>query len=777
MATTFDFIPSDVDNPTISADGNLIAFEGPDSGSSWRQIFVEDMQTSARTLVSQTAAGDVANQASTIGAISADGSSVSFESEATNLATGASSGASEIYVKNLQTGALALASQTGAGIVADNTSQGGALSADGATVAFASNADNLGLGVAAGAWGVYVENVQTGALTLASQTSGGVVGDGASPSSSAISANGDVASFISDATNLGSTSGVEEVYVKTVSSGALAIASETSDGTLANDNSYSNSISADGSKVAFDSNATNLAPGATSGGDEVYVKNLATGALTLASAAADGAVADGDSFQPIISADGNYVIFSSDATNLSPAATDGGIQVYVKNLNTGAIGLLSQTAGGVAGDNASQTAAASGQAFSADDSQVVFQTSAQNLDGEASSAPDIARATTADAAISFDPVANDGIVNAAEAAAPVTFSGESDSVGAVVQIALDSAGNPVGTATVGADGHWALTADVSGLSDGAHTEIATTQYSYLPPTTASQAFLVDMTAPTVEFSPPVAFGGPHWMKLAGTAFDSLSGVAGVEIFDNGADLGAATLRSDGAWTFTDAQLPFGEHNFSAVATDAAGNASAEIPSFLTLQTGVRGQPYVDDEEEFDSSGNLTGEYFTKRSGAVYLADTVTNLPNGNIDVDYSAGTYFNTQSFYNQDDLYGPQYALKVETLYNDDGTTSVTGFMNGVTLKSVRDDIMTGGGSRETFSFAPHFGQDEIADFQVHGPGHDFISLSTQDFASVGQVLNHTWNVDGNAVIHIGLRQTITLENVDAAELRANPQDFKLHG
>jgi hypothetical protein len=31
--------------------------------------------------------------------------------------------------------------------------------------------------------------------------------------------------------------------------------------------------------------------------------------------------------------------------------------------------------------------------------------------------------------------------------------------------------------------------------------------------------------------------------------------------------------------------------------------------------------------------------------------------------------------------------------------------------------------------------------------------------------------------VIHIGLRQTITLENVDAAELRANPQDFKLHG
>ncbi len=120
---------------------------------------------------------------------------------------------------------------------------------------------------------------------------------------------------------------------------------------------------------------------------------------------------------------------------------------------------------------------------------------------------------------------------------------------------------------------------------------------------------------------------------------------------------------------------------------------------------------------------------------------------------------------------------MKVETLYNDDGTTSVTGFMNGVTLKSVRDDIMTGGGSRETFSFAPHFGQDEIADFQVHGPGHDFISLSTQDFASVGQVLNHTWNVDGNAVIHIGLRQTITLENVDAAELRANPQDFKLHG
>ncbi len=254
--------------------------------------------------------------------------------------------------------------------------------------------------------------------------------------------------------------------------------------------------------------------------------------------------------------------------------------------------------------------------LSADDTQVVFDDNSflQNSGS-------VYRTTTTNPTITFDPLT----ISAAGLASLVTFSGASNAIGGAVQVSIDGSATPIGTATVGPGGIWSLTADVSGLSEGAHTETATASYSYLPPTTSSQTFQVDTTPPTVAFTPGVTFEGPHWATLTGTVSDPSSAIFSVEIFENGTDLGAATLNGDGSWTFTDTQLPFGDYSFSAVATDAVGNASAQTSSSFSLQTGIHGQPYVDYEADIDSSGNLTGEYFTKRSGAVYLADTLTNL--------------------------------------------------------------------------------------------------------------------------------------------------------
>ena len=63
-----------------------------------------------------------------------------------------------------------------------------------------------------------------------------------------------------------------------------------------------------------------------------------------------------------------------------------------------------------------------------------------------------------------------------------------------------------------------------------------------------------------------------------------------------------------------------------------------------------------------------------------------------------------------------------------------------------------------------------------MSGQGHDVLSLSSAQFSGIAQVLAHTQDVNGNAVIHVGQQETITLGNVTTAQLQSNHQDFKFH-
>ena len=883
MASTFDIasqnnagvLNGNSNEASISADGNIVAFKSFDPVTGKDQIYAKNEATSALTLVSQSTGGVASNGTDYFPAISADGTSVGFDSVASNLAAGATTGNDEVYVKNLQTNGLTLVSQTMSGTVADNTSEYAALSANGNIVAFDSNATNLGLGASGAVREIYVKNIASGALTLASQTSTGTLGNGQSYSDS-ISADGNTVVFESTSTDLGSGSGADEVYVKNVSSGALTIASQASDGTIANGTSYSGSVSGDGTLVAFQSSATNLFAGATGGNNEVYLKNLPSGALSLISAKADGTIANGNSDTPVISADGRFATFESTATNLVAGATSGTRQVYVKNLQTGALSLLSQDSTGTAGNNQSETNYPSEQAFSANDTRTVFSTNATNLASTPAGTEVVLRDTTTAPSLTLNNIAGDNIINASEAASPVTISGTSDAIGQTVSVGLDTAGNSLGSATVQPDGTWSFTTNAGAISQGNHTAVATIQGTSYLSTTKNEAFLedtsaptvafptvsftdtgvqgdgitnngavtlsgtvadnigpstvevfdgstdlgaatvsggswtlsttlgqgthnsfsakatdeagntatatnstsvtVDTIAPTVAFTPGVTFSNAHTATLNGTVSDPSSPVTGVEIVDNGTDLGAATLNGDGTWTLADAHLTSGMQNLTATATDAAGNMSQPTPPPFTLETGIRGQPYSSDEEDFDSQGNLTAETFTKRNGAVYLTDFVVNQANGDHVIDSYGGTYFNNKNFYYKKDVFAADYSQKTETLYNNDGSHTITGFSSGEKFFSLHDDTLNGGGLNETFVFKPHFGQDLITDFAAAGAGHDILSLSATEFSSIAQVLSHTQNVNGSAVIHVDAHDTITLQNVTKAELKAHPNDFSFH-
>jgi Tol biopolymer transport system component len=96
---------------------------------------------------------------------------------------------------------------------------------------------------------------------------------------------------------------------------------DSDSGVKGNANSSGPSLSVDGTRVAFLSTATTLDPSDTDGLRDVYVKDLGTGDMTLASTSDTGVKGNSINHGPTLSADGTKVTFFSQATNLDPTDT------------------------------------------------------------------------------------------------------------------------------------------------------------------------------------------------------------------------------------------------------------------------------------------------------------------------------------------------------------------------------------------------------------------------------------------------------------------------
>jgi VCBS repeat-containing protein len=107
---------------------------------------------------------------------------------------------------------------------------------------------------------------------------------------------------------------------------------------------WKSQFSADGRFIVFQSNASNLVGGDNNGAPDVFLYDLQTHQVQLVSVAADGSSANGSSYRPAISADGHHIVFASDATNLLGAsnrpAGAGGFQTYIRDFDS-ATGVLS----------------------------------------------------------------------------------------------------------------------------------------------------------------------------------------------------------------------------------------------------------------------------------------------------------------------------------------------------------------------------------------------------------------------------------------------------
>ena len=210
------------------------------------------------------------------------------------------------------------------------------LAADGRFVAFGSDATNLVTGDTNAVSDAFVYDRVTGTTERVSVSSAGAEANGAS-FAPAISADGRFVAFPSEATNLvpGDTNGVTDVFVRDRLTGTTERVSVSSAGAEANGTSFTPAISADGRFVAFSSDATNLVGRDTNGAVDVFVHDRVTGATKRVSVSSTGAQANDDSFAgffaPAVSADGRFVAFSSDATNLVPGDTNDQTDVFVRD--------------------------------------------------------------------------------------------------------------------------------------------------------------------------------------------------------------------------------------------------------------------------------------------------------------------------------------------------------------------------------------------------------------------------------------------------------------
>ena len=324
-------------------------------------------------LLSMATDGTPGNADSLYPSLSADGSTVAFESFAANLVSGDTNGASDIFVRDRASGRTSRVSVDSDGAEGNEGSSSPSISADGRFVAFASDATALAPGDRNRAGDVFVHDAKTGKTTRMSVASDGKPGNGDSFSPS-ISADGRFVAFVSEATNLvrGDTNGAADVFVHDRETDRTSRVSVASDGAQAAGDAFSPSISGDGRYVAFATDAGNVVPGDDNRASDVFVHDNQTGRTVLVSAAG-GHPSDRGSSAPSLSADGRVVAFVTDGP-LVADDTNNTEDVYVADLATGALRRVSLASDGTEGNRPSL-----GPSISADATVVAFESLATNL--------------------------------------------------------------------------------------------------------------------------------------------------------------------------------------------------------------------------------------------------------------------------------------------------------------------------------------------------------------------------------------------------------------
>lgn len=294
-------------------------------------------------LVSHLGQDAGANGGSFEPSVSGDAQWVAFESEASNLVSSDTNSASDIFVVREDSTVMEPVSVVSAGSTANGASWDASISSDGGLVVFTSESSDLVGEYNPAAWDVFLRNRASGSTILVSK---GLVGPANGSSwSPEISGSGRFVVFVSAATNLVASdqNGLPDVFIYDSVSGHTELVSRSLVGSAASGESNEPAISFDGRYVAFASNAEDIASTRPNGVTDVFLLDREAGVTAQISVPVNDLFAsNGDSFAPTISGNGKHVGFVSTANNLSVPDVNGFADVFVYDVESGDMDLVSK---------------------------------------------------------------------------------------------------------------------------------------------------------------------------------------------------------------------------------------------------------------------------------------------------------------------------------------------------------------------------------------------------------------------------------------------------
>ena len=339
---------------SMSDDGRFVAFHsrasnlvvGDTNGNA--DVFVHDRTTGATQRVSVSSTG-IQSDGAVYPTISADGRYVAFYSSASNLVPGDTNDASDVFVHDRTTGMTQMVSVSSFGVQGNEGLYGTGsshpfISADGRYVAFRSESDNLVPGDTNNEFDAFVHDRQTGITERISISPAGVQGNGYTHVSS-ISSDGRFVAFHSEASNLvdGDTNNEFDAFIHDRNTGMTERVSVSSTGAQGDSSGTPNGnggagfpkISDDGRFVVFSSYAHNMVANDNNTFRDVFVHDRKTGVTEIVSVSSSGVHGNAFAIFTSISADGRFVAFTSDSSNLDGGDTNGERDVFIHDRTLG----------------------------------------------------------------------------------------------------------------------------------------------------------------------------------------------------------------------------------------------------------------------------------------------------------------------------------------------------------------------------------------------------------------------------------------------------------
>lgn len=182
-------------------------------------------------------------------------------------------------------------------------------------------------------------------------------GTGPSAGESALSGDGRYVVFQSYSNDLvsGDTNNARDIFRRDLVTGAIERVSTKADGTEINLNSEHASVSHDGRYILFESASDALVTGDTNGKSDVFRKDMVTGEVLRVSTGGAGAQLGDFSLGSQISADGQFAVFATQDGSLVAGDTNGTFDIFLKNIATDAVTCVSKL-GAIIGNGASSNA-------------------------------------------------------------------------------------------------------------------------------------------------------------------------------------------------------------------------------------------------------------------------------------------------------------------------------------------------------------------------------------------------------------------------------------